>query len=89
MLSNIRRHFTLVAVSAAFITGLSLGAGPAHAADITANCGADNQKVCTTSKATYKGKVKKKKPKGAFFDPRKGANTGNARTTGRDGPPIR
>jgi hypothetical protein len=72
MLSNIRRHFTLVAVSAAFITGLSLGAGPAHAADITANCGADNQKVCTTSKATYKGKVKKKKPKGAFFDPRKG-----------------
>lgn len=72
MLSKIRRQFTLAAVSAAFIAGLSLASGPAHAADITAKCGADNQKVCTTSKATYRGKVKKSKPSGAFYDPRKG-----------------
>lgn len=53
MMTTIRRHVVAAAVSAAFITGLSLGTGPAHAADITASCGADNQKVCTTSKATY------------------------------------
>jgi len=72
MIKNIRRNLITAAVSAAFIAGLSLGAGPAVAADATPGCGADNQKVCTTSKATYRGKVKKSKPKGAFFDPRKG-----------------
>lgn len=72
MLTIIRRRVIAAAATAAFITGLSLGADPAQAADITAKCGADNQKVCTTSKATYKGKVRTKKPKGAFFDPRKG-----------------
>ena len=44
----------------------------ATAADITKSCGGLNQKKCTTSKATYRGKVKTSKPKGAFFDPRKG-----------------
>jgi hypothetical protein len=72
MLSIMRRHFIAAAASAAFIGGLSLGAAPAIAADVTPGCGADNQKICTTSKAAYRGKVKKSKPKGAFFDPRKG-----------------
>jgi hypothetical protein len=72
MIKKIRRNLISAAVSAAFIAGLSLGAGPAVAADTTPGCGADNQKVCTTSKAKYRGKVKKSKPKGAFFDPRKG-----------------
>jgi hypothetical protein len=44
----------------------------ASAADITKNCGGINQSKCSTSKAKYRGKVKKSKPKGAFFDPRKG-----------------
>jgi len=44
----------------------------ASAADITKSCGGINQKKCSTSKAKYRGKVKKTKPKGAFFDPRKG-----------------
>ena len=72
MIKNIRRNFIAAAASVAFVAGLSLGTGPAVAADTTPGCGAENQKVCTTSKATYKGKVKTPKPKGAFFDPRKG-----------------
>ena len=72
MIKNIRRNFIAAAASVAFVAGLSLGTGPAGAADPTPGCGAENQKVCATSKATYKGKVKTPKPKGAFFDPRKG-----------------
>ncbi len=44
----------------------------ANAGDITKSCGGVNQNKCSTSKATYRGKVNKSKPKGAFFDPRKG-----------------
>lgn len=72
MLNKMKRYITGAAVSAVFVAGLSFGAGPAVAADATPGCGAENQKVCTTSKATYRGKVKTPKPKGAFLDPRKG-----------------
>lgn len=72
MIKFIRNHVVSAAAAFAVVAGLSLGAAPAVAADATPGCGADNQKVCTTSKATYRGKVKKSKPKGAFFDPRKG-----------------
>ena len=65
----------LLSVAAALCFGVAtaaISAGSATAKDITPKCGALSQVKCTTSKATYRGKVTKAKPKGAFFDPRKG-----------------
>ena len=62
MIKTIRNNLVAAGAAIAFVVGLSLNTGPAFA-DTTPGCGADNQKVCTTSKAKYHGKVKKKKPK--------------------------
>ena len=60
------------ASAAVFAAELAFAPARALAADNTPGCGADNQKICTTSKAKKHGKVRKSKPSGAFFDPRKG-----------------
>lgn len=67
------RNFKSIAAALFFgIVTAGISSGSATAKDITSGCGALKQVKCTTSKATYKGKVIKAKPKGAFFDPRKG-----------------
>jgi hypothetical protein len=72
MQSIIRTAALLLGVIALTSFGSASLPSVASAADITKSCGGVNQKKCSTSKVTYRGKVKKSKPKGAFFDPRKG-----------------
>lgn len=72
MRSFLKASFFAVGVFALAGFGTAGVPSVATAADITKSCGGLNQKKCATSKATYRGKLKTPKPKGAFFDPRKG-----------------
>ena len=47
-------------------------ATPARAADSTVGCGGDNERLCTTARATQGAKPRSNCPSGSFFDPRNG-----------------